>query len=148
MRAKREWGFTLSEVLTALVVLAVLIAVAIPMWRTHELQTRRDDAIGALLAVQKAQDRYFGQHARYATEAQVAGSPPAGLGVPLQSRLGSYRITIHTSADGLGFQASARALPTQASQADTRCAELRIDQNGRRFAADADGVDRSADCWR
>jgi Tfp pilus assembly protein PilE len=117
------------------------------MWRTHELRTRRDDAVSALLAVQKAQDQYFGQFARYANDAELALSPPAGLGIATQSRHRFYRVAIRTSADGLGFWAIARALPVEGASPDTRCVELRIDQNGRRFAEDAGGVDRSADCW-
>ena len=63
--------FTLTELLTAVVVLAVIAAIALPMWRTHQLRLRRDDAAAALRAVQAAQDEYFGKHARYADEART-----------------------------------------------------------------------------
>ena len=72
--------FTITEMLTALVVVVVIAAVAVPMWRTHELRIRRQDAIDALLAVQAAQDEYFGKHARYADEAQLRAQRAAGLG--------------------------------------------------------------------
>ncbi len=61
---------------------------------------------------------------------------------------GHYRITVSRSDDDLTYTAIARAVPREGETADTRCVELRIDQNGRRFAVDAEGVDRSADCWR
>jgi type IV pilus assembly protein PilE len=148
MRVPRTSGFTLSELLTALVVLVVLIAIGIPMWRTHELRVRRDDAMKSLLALQEAQDRYFGRFARYADETQLAANSPAGTGVATTSKRGHYRIEVRVSADGFGYWASAHPIPIEGSRADARCAELRIDQNGRKFAVDADGVDRSADCWR
>ena len=141
------WGFTLTEIVTALVVTTVLAAVAVVMWRSHALRTRRGDAVQALLALQAAQDRYFGLHARYASETQLAAAPPAGLGIGTRSRLGFYAITVRNSDDNLGYWATARVIPRADVTPDTRCAEMRIDQNGRRFAVDAEGEDRSADCW-
>ena len=69
-------GFTLAEMLTALVVVVIVTAVAVPMWRNHQLRIRRADAIGALLALQAEQDRFFGQNARYAAAAALNRKPP------------------------------------------------------------------------
>jgi len=140
--------FTITEILTALVVLVVLVAIAVPMWRTHELRVRRQEAIDALRAVQTAQDEYFGKHARYADEAQLRESSPQVLSGNGMSARGYYRLSVNKSADDLTYSAVARVVPLEAEVADTRCVELRIDQNGRRFAVDAGGEDRSADCWR
>ena len=140
-------NFTLSEVFTVIVALIVIAAVAIPMWRTHELRTRRDDAIESLLAVQFAQDQYFGKHARYAHDAQLGANPPAGMGLKAVSARGFYQITVRSSGDDLGYWAIARARVLDGEATDTRCVEMRIDQNGRRFAIDSEGADRSADCW-
>jgi len=109
---------------------------------------RRHDAMDALLAVQAAQDRYFGEHARYADETQLTAEPPGGLGIKPVSRRGLFQISARNSEDDLGYWATARAIDLEGQPADTRCVELRIDQNGRRFAIDAKGEDRSADCWR
>jgi type IV pilus assembly protein PilE len=140
MRIRAHSGFTLSEVLTALIVIVVIAAVAVPMWRTHQLRTRRDDAVEALLAVQAAQDQYFGTNARYANEAQ--------LGIKGTSKRGFYQVTVSKSQDDLAYWATARVVPREGQNTDTRCVELRIDQNGRRLAVDSDGADRAADCWR
>jgi len=140
-------GFTLTEVLTALVALTVLAAVAVTMWRSSDLKSRRHDAIEALMTLQKAQDQYFGLHARYAAEAQVGAAPPAGLGIPPKSKRGYYAISTRNSPDNLGYWATARVVPRVEESADERCVELRLDQNGRRFAVDSKGADRSADCW-
>jgi type IV pilus assembly protein PilE len=140
--------FTLAELLTAVVALVVIAAIALPMWRTHELRVRREDAAEALRAVQTAQDEYFGKHARYADEAQLRASAPRAMSGKAISARGYYRITLQKSADDLTYSAVARAVPLEDEITDTRCVELRIDQNGRRYAVDAEGVDRSADCWR
>ena len=138
---------TVREALTVVVALVVIAAVAIPMWRTHELRVRRQDAMDSLRAVQVAQDDYFGRHARYADEAQLRASAPQALSQKSMSARGYYRLTLSKSADDLTYSATARVVPLEGEVAETRCVELRIDQNGRRFAEDSAGVDRSADCW-
>ena len=151
MRSKKHSrihaGFTLVEVLTVLVVIIVLTALAVPLWRTHLLRVHRSDARAALIAAQDAQDKFFGIHARYARGAEVAAAPPAGLGVQSRSAHGFYRIEVRSSGDGLDFIVFARAESSPGQSIDSRCVEFSLDQNGRRLALDADGKDRSADCW-
>lgn len=147
-RHRSRQGFTLAELLTALVVVAVLVAVAVPLWRGHLLRVRRAEAATALIAIQSAQDRYFGQHARYADAADLTRAAPAGLGQPARSPNGHYDLELRTNDDGLGYIATARAARTTGQSDDSRCTEFTLDQNNRRRAVDAEGKDRSADCWR
>ena len=49
-----------------------------PLWRMHLLRVRRTEAIDALIALQAAQDRHFGRHARYADSAQLTAPAPEG----------------------------------------------------------------------
>ena len=146
MRAPR--GFTAMEILTAVAVVAVLAAIAIPSWRSHLLRVRRAEARDALTNLQAAQDRWFGGHARYATAAQLAAPAPDGLGLAATTPGGRYAITLATSADGLGFLATARAIASAGQESDDRCAVFTIDHVGQMSASDAAGADRSADCWR
>jgi type IV pilus assembly protein PilE len=139
-RSHRTRGFTLAELLTALIVVAVLAAVVVPLWRVHLLRVRREDGIAALIALQAAQDRYFGQHARYATIEQLA--------LKRQSERGFYDLELRDSEDGLGYLARAKATSRTGQADDTRCTEFTLDQNNRRRAVDSEGNDRSADCWR
>jgi type IV pilus assembly protein PilE len=139
-RASQERGVTLLELLTALVIVAVLAAVAVPLWRVHLLRARREDGIAALMALQTAQDRYFGQHARYATVAE--------LGLRPRSDRGFYELELRVSNDGLGYLARAKAAHQTGQDDDARCLEFTLDQNNRRRAVDSQGSDRSADCWR
>jgi type IV pilus assembly protein PilE len=141
-------GFTWLEALTALVVVGVLAAIAIPSWRTHLLRTRRGDAAAALVDLQRAQDTFFGRHARYANAGELTSPPPGGLGLPDVSARGFYRIGMTTDADGLGYTATARILAAAGQSDDTRCVALSIDHLGQRRAADSEGNDRTADCWK
>lgn len=144
---RRAVGFTLIEVLTGIVAVVVVIAVAIPMWRTHQLKVRRGEAIEALLAVQAAQDLYFATHARYADGSQLLLEPPDGLGLQATSARKAYAIRIERAADSLGYVAIARATDASIAGGDPRCAELRLDQHGQRSAFNSEGEDSSADCW-
>jgi type IV pilus assembly protein PilE len=144
MRAR---GFTITEILTALVVIAVLASIAIPMWHTHLLRVRRAEARDALVHLQAAQDRFFGRNARYATATQLTARSPDGLELSATTASGLYAITLATTADGLGFLATARAVPRAGQDADDRCATFTIDHVGQMGATDASGMDRSADCW-
>jgi type IV pilus assembly protein PilE len=130
------------------VVLAVLAAIAVPLWRNHLLRVRRADAMLALMAIQAEQDRFFGRDARYARSDALSTKPPQGLGLSAKSAQGHYEIELRTDADGLGYRAIARALPRTGQSGDSRCVEMSIDQSGIRRAQDAGGTDRSADCWR
>ncbi len=141
-------GFTLIEILTAMVVVGILAAIAIPSWRSHLLKSRRNDARSALIAMQKAQDEYFGRHARYAGSAQLTSAAPAGLGQQELSPNGYYRISLETNADGLGYRVIARAASGEGQADDARCLEFSLDHNGQRRARDSAGADRSQDCWR
>ncbi len=148
MKRRRLVGFTLIELFTALVVVAVLTAVAIPLWRVHLLRVRRTEATTALIALQSAQDRHFGRQARYADASQLTRPPPEGLGLRAQSEHGYYDIGLRTGDDGLGYLATARAARAAGQADDTRCVEFTLDENNRRRAVDSEGNDRSADCWR
>lgn len=145
---RRLRGFTLAELVTVLLVLAVLTALAIPTWRSHSLRSRRAEAIELLVSLQTAQDHFFGRHARYADAKQLTLPTPEGLGLGQVTERGHYRLELRTGADGLGYLAIARPTSDSGQSADNRCAEFSIDHNGRRLAQDSGGTDRSADCWQ
>lgn len=128
---------TLIEILTVVVALVVMAAVAVPMWRIHELRAHRQLAIDALLALQVAQDRHFGRHANYADAATLGIEPQAA----------NYTFEIKRSGDALSYTATAHARGAPGITSDSRCARLGIDQHGRRFATSDSGEDTSADCW-
>jgi len=145
---QRNRGFTAIEMFTVLIVISVLTAIAVPMWRRHLLRVQRADAIASLTTLAAAQDRFFGRNARYADGAQIAANPPAGLGLKTSSEHGFYSLEVRAAADGLSYLATARVIASQGQAADTRCVEFSIDHVGIRRAVDDSGADRSADCWR
>ena len=128
-------GFTFSELVVVMAIVATLAITAIPGYRGYILRSHRAEATAALLAVSGAQEKYYLQHTSYATA--LTPAPPSGLGLPDSTASGHYAITI-TSAGPDKFTARAAAIGEQA--ADEHCAEFNIDATGLRSAT-------HDDCW-
>jgi type IV pilus assembly protein PilE len=58
-------GFSLMELLVALVIVAVLAAYATPAYQQHIVRTRRGEAHSALLKLMMQQERFHSQHNTY-----------------------------------------------------------------------------------
>jgi type IV pilus assembly protein PilE len=139
----RTAGWTLIELMVALLILAILATFALPAYRSHALRAHRVEATSALLELAAAQERFYLHHDRYASHTELAAAPPQGLGLAQMTRNGRYRLTIDV-ADTRVFSASAAASGDQA--ADERCSTLAIDAYGSRTATSAAGI-AAARCW-
>ncbi len=67
----RERGFTLIELMIAVVIVAILLSVAVPAYQDSIRKGRRTDARNALMAAQLVQEKYRGNNATYGTTAQT-----------------------------------------------------------------------------
>lgn len=137
-------GFTLVELLVAVVIAAILMAIAVPSYRSYVQRTQRTEARQALTQARAAQERHFLQYNRYAAE--VAPPPPAGLGLPAVTANGLYAVDVTLTATGYTLRAT--PVPGGGQQDDSRCGWLALDESGRRSAADVDGTDTTDACWR
>lgn len=146
-------GFTLVELLTVMVIVGILAAVATAGYRQYLRRAQRVDATTALLHVSSAQERFYLQNDRYATTAEeLADAPPAGLGISGTER-GYYDLGVAAGPGGAGtsYQATATARSDSNQRDDTDCWTFAIDQSNRRTATTADGStgDQVTDrCWR
>src|SRR6218665_3655841 len=60
-------GFTLVEIMIALILLGILTAIALPAYQSHVAKGRRAEAINALSAVLQAQERWRSNRSSYAS---------------------------------------------------------------------------------
>lgn len=60
-------GFTLTELLMVVVIVAILAAIAIPSYRNQVVKTNRSDAMAVLQGFAQAMERYYAQNNTYAT---------------------------------------------------------------------------------
>jgi len=64
-RAKRSRGFTLIELMIAVVIMGILVSIAYPAYQDHVRRTRQADAQGQIMAFGSALERYRGKHFSY-----------------------------------------------------------------------------------
>lgn len=121
-------GFTLIELMIAVVVVAILAAVALPSYQEHVRKSRRVDAQSAMLELAQFMERH------YTTNNGYSGTT---LPSTVTSRVADfYTITLSTqSAQAYTLQAA----PT-AKQAADPCGTLTLAHTGARTPA-------TAGCW-
>lgn len=74
----RESGFTLIEVMIALVIIAVLSAVALPAYTSHQVKARRSDCQASLIGFSQAMEQHYALNYSYlaaADEGADTGAP-------------------------------------------------------------------------
>lgn len=146
VRAQR--GFTLIELMIALVVIGILSAVALPSFLDSIRKGRRSEAFAALSSIQQAQERWRANHASYTTDLSASG-----LNLPSSSSAGRYGVAVN-AADNTGYTVTATAVTGSSQAADGNCVRLRVRAAGGNIfygsAAGTGSFDESAGnpCWR
>jgi type IV pilus assembly protein PilE len=137
----RARGVTLVELMVVVAVLAVIASIAVPSYRGYMRRAQRADATAALLQLRSAQERFFLQNSRYATDAELTAAPPGGLGLGDVSEHGHYTIDLQ-NVTATTFTARAQATGGQAE--DSQCQTYTIDQSGVRSST-PNGI---TTCWK
>jgi type IV pilus assembly protein PilE len=135
---RRLSGFTLMEVLIALAIAAIIITIAYPSYLGVLRESRRAEALEALMLIQLRQERYRSNNTSYATLAQ--------LGMSATTPGGYYTLSI-TNPMATGYVAAATAV-AGSSQVDDReqgfsCATLQVNQDEPVYAPAG-----QAACWK
>lgn len=107
---KPHQGFTLVELLTTLAIVGILATIAVPSYLQNVENTRRKDAMSALMGLAQAMERHYTEKNTYASAANgdptssANGVPPVSNVYASESPLDSgdkfydLRITAATSA--------------------------------------------------
>ncbi len=140
MRIPVSSGFTLVEVLLAVLISSLLLTLALPGYRDSVLRAGRTEGHALLLRVAAEQERYYSRHNQYSQYADPFSEPP---GNQRQSAGGRYEAELR-SCDGRSQEHCfvAVAMPLGSQQRDD-CGELRLWSTGLR---DASGGNRQ-ECW-
>lgn len=126
-------GFSLLEVMIALLLVSLLLAMAVPGYQQYTLRVQRATAIEALLATAACQQSIYAESFHYDTRRCL----PA-----LETNHYSFRLEPTDAASTTVFTAIAIPL---AAQLRDRCDELMLDQSGWRSISGPEELQRK--CW-
>ena len=124
-------GFTTIELLIALVIVGVLLALALPNYQSSMRKSRRSEAISALTTIQQAQERHRSSNASFATSLTDAttASPP-GLGLAATRTPSGYYDLAIASADATSYVVTATAVSGTSQANDGACSVLAVRMSG------------------
>jgi type IV pilus assembly protein PilE len=139
-------GFTLMELMIAVVVVGILASIAYPVFTSTIQRSRRSDAIAALSALMQAQERYRSNHAAYADSLEA-------LNVNVEKVYKYYDVSfaeIGESGFKSGYVVTAKPKRGSSQESDSDCATISIRLDGSIFryeALDSKGVSSAKNCW-
>ena len=149
-------GFTLTELVITLVMVAILASIAVPQYLDYVLEARRSEATGTLQKILNQQALYYANNGGTYTSAvrEIGFTPVATRSDTTDSEKGHYQVLL-SACDGGGTPLTECVLVTATTasarqQKDTQCAEIGINSRGTMFARTAQGTTspniREA-CW-
>ena len=150
VHAKRSAdGFTLIELMIAVAVIALLLAVALPAYNAQVAKGRRAEGKTALLKAMQLQERRYTAEGQYVTDL----GPLFGLGAGAVVRSGEnpadtngwYTLTADTTGCGVTDLRICVRLVATPRVADANCGTLTLTSRGQQTES---GTRDLAYCWR
>lgn len=134
----KKWvGFTLVELLIAMVIMGILTAIAYPSYVNYIYRSHRSDALAALSQIQLILERCYSQNFSYSVACTAKPS------FPFTTPQGFYSINV----SNLGTSSyTLTATPIGMQVKDTTCSSISVNQANVRTATDNTGVSQSV-CW-
>ncbi len=146
--ARSAAGFTLTELMIAVAIVAILAAVAYPSYQDSVRKARRADAKTALLELAGFMERNYSTVFRYDRTGTADDSPAITLPfaqLPREGGMATY--TLRFRQGTLARQTfEIEALPANAQTGDP-CGTLTINQTGTRGVRNAAAGQTAATCW-
>jgi len=135
---KYTQGFTLTEILVVVAIIAILTAVAIPGYQRYVIQANRTSATACLTEMAQFMERTYTQNMTYA---------PEGIAVPAIGCVNELAQRYTFSLANLGRRTFTVSATPTATQNDTECGVLTLNQAGQKGALG--GVDAATVrmCW-
>ena len=133
-------GFTLVELLVAVLIIGILSAIAIAAYTTYIRKANRIDAKNALLTMQMQEEKYRTTNNAY--------SGALGVGSPIRESTisddGHYSLSI-SNVSASTYTLTATAIGDQLN--DTDCRTFTLNQDGTRTATNSADAITTTECW-
>lgn len=148
MRANKNRGFTLLELMIVVAVVAILASLAIYNYARFGFRSRRVDGQSLLMDIAAAEQRYYTNYNNYASS--LTAAPPTGLGLvsvtspkPDIHSSGYYSASINVAADGQSYTLTATPVSSTAQKND-QCKALTLTDKGVKSMT---GDTSNGACW-
>ncbi|WP_455207916.1 type IV pilin protein [Kaarinaea lacus] len=143
MEYKSNKGFTLIELMIAVVVVAILAMVAIPAYNDSVQKARRSDAKSTLTSAASRMEQFFLDNKTYTTDMTALGYTES----PAQSIDGHYTVSVVTPTTGCPI-ATCFQLQAVPHDTDNYCQTLTLNSLGTQGVTGSPAPTQSADlCW-
>lgn len=117
-------GFTLIELLIVIAILAIIVSVAIPSYRSYVLRSHRAEGVATLNSIQLQQEKYRTYHNTYSTLANVWNGVSS-------TENGYYALAVdNPTTSGYSLTATAQGDQANDRQSGVSCAVLTLTVNG------------------
>lgn len=136
-------GFTLIEILVAVTILAIIAAIALPIYQDKIYKGRRADAKTALADLGNRMERYYAQNNTYATATIASGVSTTDVLASAASAGTTYTLSI-VSAGTTATTWTIQAAPTGAQSSDTLCGTLSLTSTNVKTIS---GTGTASQCW-
>lgn len=138
---QRQRGFNLMELMVAVTIIGIIVAVAIPSYSNYMLNTRRIAATSCVVEMAQFMERVYTTSMNYGLNAGAATVLP---NTSCRNDLVSfYTLSLVTTAQTFTLTAT----PIGAQAKDTNCGVLTLDQAGTRTAAGTATAAKVRECW-
>jgi type IV pilus assembly protein PilE len=135
-----QQGFTLIELMIAVLIIAVIAAIAIPNYTRYVQRGYRSEGLAMLNDIAARMERFYAQNNSYAgATLQTIGLANANV-ASINSTTGRYVLSLTPAPTAVTYTVLATASGPQASDA---CGNLTVTQDGTRASSTG-----AADCFR
>jgi type IV pilus assembly protein PilE len=144
--SRRIGGFTLVELMIACVVLAIIVAIALPSYQAQVRKSRRADARNAVLDLAGREERFLSIANSYSQTATDVGYAV----FPTTVNNGYYQLTVAVpdpNQPGVTPSYIITATYFGPQVTDTDCAQFTVNQLGQQAALNSAGAVNTATCW-
>ncbi|GGI68884.1 type IV pilin protein [Shewanella gelidii] len=127
----KQRGFSLIELMIALLIIGVVSSIAYPSYVQYVAQGTRSDGLAAIMRVANLQEQYYLDNRQYTTDMTELGLDTD----PFLTRDGDYQVD---ATGGTTFTITATAKGAQATR-DSACASITLTESG---------VKAPEECWK
>lgn len=145
-RTPRAGGFTLIEIMIAVVVLSLLLAIAVPSYREQTRKGYRSLATSALMDRAARLERCAALDPNNGFLAANAACPTFPSNVVDERNAALWQIAISNRA-ATTYTLQATPVASTPAAGDTTCAVIQLTHTGARSATTSTSTDSTATCW-